>query len=581
MALVIGIRGKGGSNETVQPISVTIADPERQDQIGSVDAQRSDITTRASQHFPFAGACVVSGALTPVAAAIDANLAALKAPGVLTVRPGYVLDAAGWPTQTPAIVVTVDPEQQATAPALPTTLGGFEIDVRAASSLQLMRATQPARFAQMMASAPPEFRQPFFASERTIDDVPMEAASVIAAEASRGLPKIPYEPPANAPLDPVSGSIKVTVCASPDAGWNVLKPFLEATRHTLDVGLYDFTSAHILETATTVLAGKDVALVLDHPAKNPTADQTDEQTKAALMESIGDKLTFAWALERADPFAGVWIYPNAYHIKVAVRDDSAFWLSSGNWNNSNQPQFDFANPDRPLARKSDRDWHVVVEYPDLAKTFKAFITNDLAVAEQNQSDGIRVQSFADVMSDLAVDPVEAEPFTEFFGPQTFEEEMSITPLLTPDPGIYVGRITDLIRNATTSFWIQTQYVHPSGLDADAPFDAMIAELVAAQGRGVDVRLIMSQFETMGKTPWLEKLQSTGFDLGSARIQGNVHNKGMIVDDHITVVSSQNWSADGVLRNRDAGVIIYNANIAAYFRGIFDHDWNHLAKQAAL
>jgi phosphatidylserine/phosphatidylglycerophosphate/cardiolipin synthase-like enzyme len=40
-----------------------------------------------------------------------------------------------------------------------------------------------------------------------------------------------------------------------------------------------------------------------------------------------------------------------------------------------------------------------------------------------------------------------------------------------------------------------------------------------------------------------------------------------------LVSSQNWSADGTLRNRDAGVIIENADIAKYFEAIFLDDWN--------
>ena len=33
-------------------------------------------------------------------------------------------------------------------------------------------------------------------------------------------------------------------------------------------------------------------------------------------------------------------FASAYHIKVAVRDHAAFWLSSGNWQSSNQPAID-------------------------------------------------------------------------------------------------------------------------------------------------------------------------------------------------------------------------------------------------
>jgi phosphatidylserine/phosphatidylglycerophosphate/cardiolipin synthase-like enzyme len=65
-----------------------------------------------------------------------------------------------------------------------------------------------------------------------------------------------------------------------------------------------------------------------------------------------------------------------------------------------------------------------------------------------------------------------------------------------------------------------------------------------------------------------------------RIQANVHNKGMIVDSSIVALGSQNWSADGVIRNRDATLIIYNEEAAKYWQQIFIHDWTNMAAQQA-
>src|SRR5262249_17206472 len=131
--------------------------------------------------------------------------------------------------------------------------------------------------------------------------------------------------------------------------------------------------------------GKTVSLCIDHPAKNPTADQTDEQTVTALKAALGDDLTQAWALERMDPLAAAWIFPTAYHIKVAVRDHTALWLSSGNWSNSNQPDIPpVSTPgDADQARIRDRDWHVVIEHPQLAAMFEAYLLNDRAIAGQH------------------------------------------------------------------------------------------------------------------------------------------------------------------------------------------------------
>lgn len=79
---------------------------------------------------------------------------------------------------------------------------------------------------------------------------------------------------------------------------------------------------------------------------------------------------------------------------------------------------------------------------------------------------------------------------------------------------------------------------------------------------------------------LELLQTAGVELSHVRIQDRVHNKGMIVDSKTAVVSSQNWSGDGVTRNRDAGLIISHEKAADYWGKIFVHDWTRMADQHA-
>src|SRR5262249_16678989 len=137
---------------------------------------------------------------------------------------------------------------------------------------------------------------------------------------------------------------------------------------------------------------------------NPTRDQTDEETIDALESSLTSRFQSAWALVRSSPKVTKFIYPNAYHIKVAVRDSETFWLSSGNWNNSNQPDMDpINNPnptnDQKLAKKSDRDWHVIVENTDLAEQFEAFLKNDFTVAGPGQG-GVRAGALEEIPEEL-------------------------------------------------------------------------------------------------------------------------------------------------------------------------------------
>ena len=75
--------------------------------------------------------------------AIEQNLDALKKPGILSVRPGYRIDA-GWPVGDPIIVALVGAMKGDTASyGLPAEIGGVPVEVREASPLGRMKAARP------------------------------------------------------------------------------------------------------------------------------------------------------------------------------------------------------------------------------------------------------------------------------------------------------------------------------------------------------------------------------------------------------------------------------------------------------
>jgi hypothetical protein len=556
------------------------------------DVRRSMLAAAAPQRAGHYTACIKAIADRTAAAAaaqataatadahgvLAANVPLFGVPGVLAVRSGWHIGPRGM-TGARAIVVTAMPDRLASVTAaLPATLQGIPIDIRPASPLQEMQIAQPAQY-MMLGSARHEARQPEFADQVFFDgngsrtDAPSPAAAFAAARLPK--PELNYAPPAGASLAAVNAQVTLVLHASPDAGWDRLADFLAGVKQNLVVGMYDFTSGHILAAVQQAMAGKALTLTLDHPAPNPSRDQTDDITIQTLSGSLGNRFRSAWALTNADRMATAWIYPNAYHIKVAVRDDGVFWLSSGNWNNSNQPQIDLSDPAAAskTAAASDRDWHVIATCPTLADTFRQFLQNDYAVASQYNLppvDPAMQQATPTVEMPAAALAAGRAPRT-FFPPKTISGVIPIQPLLTPDN--YQGQVKALIESATEKFYMQTQYIHPS----DRPGDAGHAELIAAvKGRidaGVDVRLITSEFQT---DDWVEKLVDAGIPGHLLRRQPHVHNKGIVVDGSMVMVSSQNWSADGTLRNRDAGLIITSAEAAAYFEMIFLHDWDNMA-----
>jgi hypothetical protein len=520
--------------------------------------------------------------LSGLDAVIEDHLADFHKPGVLSVRPGFKV-TRDWLTNRRCIVVTVRHKVPHPPPGemLPAEVGGVPVDVRQASPAKVLELEDPQRYAKGLRLAPNQGSVPHFPAEQTLAGVrPAAAASAHAQLAAIAKPELRYSGPAGVTLDPVEAQATITLSASPDTGWPVLKAFLAGTAQTLTVGLYDFTAAHVAQAVTASLAGKRLDLVLDHPGKNPTADQTDADTVRQLRQALDPAFTQAWALTRTDPDATAWIYPTAYHIKVAVRDRAAFWLSSGNWNNSNQPDIDPVHvpADAPQARHRDRDWHVVVEQPQLAGVFEDYIRNDLQVASGHNTPP---EAAGRPLTPPSRGSSQTPAFAQFFPAATITGTIKIAPLLTPDPGVYASAVAGLIASATQTLYMQFQYIEPpkAGATTARPFLDLINAVIDRQAHGVDVKIIMSEFETVG---YLEQLRAMGLNVVSnVKIQKNVHNKGIVVDGAAVLVSSQNWSADGTLHNRDAGVIIYHQDAAQYFQQVFLHDWEHLAAAKAL
>jgi hypothetical protein len=119
--------------------------------------------------------------------------------------------------------------------------------------------------------------------------------------------------------------------------------------------------------------------------ENPKAgDWTEEDVKADLFSKLSVRFSFVWAAVHRQGKTDDGIFPTAYHIKVALRDANAIWLSSGNWQSSNQPDIDpfGANATLPnLQQIYNREWHVVIESSALATVFERFLSWDMEQAE--------------------------------------------------------------------------------------------------------------------------------------------------------------------------------------------------------
>jgi hypothetical protein len=110
--------------------------------------------------------------------------------------------------------------------------------------------------------------------------------------------------------------------------------------------------------------------------------EEESETLAAWTETLGTRFEFT----PASISGRNKLFHSAYHIKVAVLSeetaaglsDKAFWLSSGNWQSSNQAPL--VKPVSQLTfgdvRDYNREWHAIVESPTLAGVFRRHLQQD-------------------------------------------------------------------------------------------------------------------------------------------------------------------------------------------------------------
>lgn len=514
-------------------------------------------------------------------------------------RPGYRRVNNQLTTQK-AIVVTIDPRYRSKKDSIPKSLGGIPVDVRMATPVeQRQMSVSEARDLEAvdptakMASLTEGLALPGWDlmkdEEEGVDEEGLEAVAA----------RLPYEPPPDAELTKVKDKMRVTCHVSPDAGWATLSAFFQNVRKNLTVAMYDLSAPHVVDGLRSAMADSQgkLRLILD-PGLSVSGDtkkndyQSEDEVRDTLSDALGNRFDFLWAAVKKKGKVVQGIFPSAYHIKVAVSGGRSFWLSSGNWQSSNQPNLEELNKDTAFIQGHyNREWHVVMEHPGLASTYEKFIKWDMKQAAPVQDTSESVAP-ADEMPELLITQDFQESIAEGIKkPQTFEPKefvftdekpLQVQPLLSPDN--YAKQVKAVIKSAKKTLYFQNQYINV-GKAPNKEFTDLLDALLEKIKAGLDVRIILRQLpNAVAQQEALQYYaeQEHGFtEPLRIKYQAGSHTKGIVVDSKVVVVGSHNWSRQGVSENRDASLIFYNPDIAKYYEKVFLYDWENLAKASHL
>lgn len=165
-------------------------------------------------------------------------------------------------------------------------------------------------------------------------------------------------------------------------------------------------------------------------------------------------------------------------------------------------------------------------------------------------------------------------------PRRINRTVTARPLLTPDRagGVYADAVLELIQSARESLLFQIPYISmPSNPRANRGYiDRLIAALVQKLKTLDDARVLLRTGGTKYKSPthvaWYFKSKGVDIDARLHTME-NHHTKGMIVDGRRVLLGSHNWSQPGVSLNRDASLLFDDEEVAGYYAGAFEVDWD--------
>jgi|SoiMethySBSTD1v2_1073268.scaffolds.fasta_scaffold03546_14 trypsin-like peptidase/phospholipase D-like protein len=402
-----------------------------------------------------------------------------------------------------------------------------------------------------------------------------------------------YQEPPNLSLTPVQERMKAIFHISPDSGFPNLRAFLGRVRRRLTATMYEWEAEHISDAIEQAIKPGERKL------KMVTQLAGTREAVADMQGRLGDdKFDHRWASVGAGK-----LFPSAYHIKVASRDGEEFWLSSGNWKDSNQPNIDPAGENSTLIgplRERNRDWHVIIENDKLAKMFQKYIEFDFKEAGRVPIEEALEAPLPELFVPEAAfgEELERRMRIEYRDPLILDKVLDVRPLLTPDKDargrrMFLDTATKLIQRATRSVFLQNQSFNLLEENVDE-FEQIFGALRDKQQAGLDVRIIFrdgrefSQANGPKQQELLERLKDFGFDTDMIRVQMRLHTKAIIIDPRDAanptsgevLFGSHNLTNAGALFNRDASLLVKDPEVTEYFAKAFLFDWDVLAKQDA-
>ncbi|MFX1284352.1 MAG: phosphatidylserine/phosphatidylglycerophosphate/cardiolipin synthase family protein [Promethearchaeota archaeon] len=383
-----------------------------------------------------------------------------------------------------------------------------------------------------------------------------------------------YPSHTNIPRTNFTGTYNVTLFTNPDNADEVIFRYLNATESSVYVSMYTISRPDFNRT------------LIDLKKANPSIDiqvlisyrrvgSTENADTAGAAKSLDDEGIPVYTSTQDDDKVDGY-----YHAKYWIIDGKHVFVYSGNWSPRSVSPPLKGDDDSYTSSEGNRDMGIAVhDAPDIASFFKTEVWDeDVAVANPWTPTGIKTNTKLKASSNPSLKINIPSLYYPTFDALNIKEKMTLSPMFTPDNALDIHKWW--IDRANDTIDIQNQYItqFDDGVSWNNDPSPLVRSLIEAKKRGLEIRVQVNEDSDSDNVT--AYFLSKGIEvkwMGNSKSSTNgwlsdTHNKLVIIDEKVTLLSSINFGENAFTNNREAGFVIQSATVADYYGLIFQADW---------
>jgi cardiolipin synthase len=387
-------------------------------------------------------------------------------------------------------------------------------------------------------------------------------------------------------LGSAANALTVRTASAPTDDLDLTLSAIQSAKKTLYFNAYELTSAPIVAALVErINAGVAVSLLQEgQPVGNINAD--GQKAQSDILAAMNKKTNNHYFVMEAKT-----VKERRYrfdHAKYAIVDGQALLIGSENYSDGGHT---------PPGKSGNRGWEVLLNDDPIVKEFINTFRSDVDTSHGDIKEltGDRAPTALGLAAISALEPLfnhgwtsEADSFADSLASFPDLAAREVHSIMSPTTSL--SGLTGMMNQARQTLDLELMTFSPNWADGVTP-SPLYQSVVDTAKRNVHVRVLLNDersfnpglplaksknWKTVNSLNELAKSQNLNLEARIANIKAMgvnyIHNKGALIDDDKTLISSINWNSNSVTNNREAAVLITSTDVHRHYQDIFDGDW---------